>query len=882
MRVSLQWLQELVACPWSVEEQAERLSTAGLEVEEIIDLAAPARGVLVGYVRACTAHPDSTRLSVCQVDVGAAEPLTIVCGADNVRAGIHVPVAVVGCVLPATAATIKATRLRGVMSEGMICSLAELGQEDKSDGICVLEEHPAVATAPVPAPGTPWNQWLGLDDMVFDVAVTANRPDGLSMVGIARELAALCGATVTAPEAPARAASSMATDRFVAACPFFSLTAVAGLTVAPSPPWLQRRLERAGLRSINNVVDTTNLVMLETGQPMHAFDAHKVAGGAAAVHVRYARANETLACLDGEVRELGSNQLVVADAQGPIALAGVMGGASSQITAATRDVLLEVAVFEAPAVRRSARHAGLRTEASARFERGVSPQGCLPASDRATALLAELAGGVFQERHVAAAPGVLDTVAVPLRRQALHDLLGPLANGEPVADEVILRCLQALGCQLEPLEAKGTAAATVTGADTGAADEPSTGWMVAIPFSRSQDLQREVDLIEEVARLVGYDQFMAQLPPCLGPGGRNGRQTVRWQLRQRLMASGLQELNHLSLDAGGATAVAISNPLSSDYSYLRTELYPGLLRAAQANHQQGNGGLWGFEMGAVFARVAAAADTADAPPAPDAVPRQAEGERQRLGAVLCGQRQHSAWRDGGKLPPLDFHSAVGVVERVLASVGLVVQRSAAPVPEATRTAASAADDSAPLLHPGRRARLWLHGANDQPGSGEMDNGQPGSGEPQRGQEHLGWFGQLHPRTASRWDLPEDTFLFDADLTALLDAAAHQQGADQPAGAAMFRPFSLMPAAERDLAVVVKQTVGSGDVMTAVRAAGAPLLETVQYLSRYEGGDLPADACSQAYRLVFRSHKTLADEEVEAAVATVMKNLTARFDAQQRV
>ena len=878
MRVSLQWLQELVACPWSVEEQAERLSTAGMEVEEIIDLGAAASGVLVGRVVACSAHPDAARLSVCEVDVGAAEPLTIVCGASNVRAGIHVPVAVVGCVLPAAALTIKATRLRGVLSEGMICSLAELGQEDRSEGICVLEDHPAAAAAAVPAPGTPLNHWLGLDDVVLDVAVTANRPDGLSMVGIARELAALCGATVTAPAAPARAAAPMAADRFVAACPFFSLTAVAGLTVAPSPQWLQRRLERAGLRSINNVVDTTNLVMLETGQPMHAFDADKVAGGAAAVHVRYARANETLACLDGEMRQLGGNQLVVADAQGPIALAGVMGGAPSQITAATRDVLLEVAVFQAPAVRRSARHAGLRTEASARFERGVSPQGCLPAADRATAVLADLAGGVFQERHVAAAPGVLDAVAVPLRRQALHDLLGPLANGEPVADEVILRCLQALGCQLEPLEAKGTAAATVTGAATGAAGEPSTGWMVAIPFSRSQDLQREVDLVEEVARLVGYDQFMAQLPPCLGPGGRNGRQTIRWQLRQRLMASGLQELNHLSLDAGGATAVAISNPLSSDYSYLRTELYPGLLRAAQANHQQGNGGLWGFEMGAVFARVADVANAADAPPAPDAAPRQAEGERQRLGAVLCGQRQHSAWRDGGKLPPLDFHSAVGVVERVLASVGLRVQRRAEPVPEAVQTAAAtAAADSGPLLHPGRRAGLWLQGGNGQPGNGEQD-----SSEQQGRQGRLGWFGQLHPRTASRWDLPEDTFLFDADLTALLDAATQQQGADQPAGAAMFRPFSLMPAAERDLAVVVKQTVGSGDVMAAVRAAGAPLLETVQYLSRFEGGDLPADACSQAYRLVFRSHKTLADEEIEAAVATIMKNLTARFDAQQRV
>ena len=859
MRVSLQWLRELVPCPWSVEEQAERLSMAGLEVEEIIDLAAPAKAVVVGRVMVCSAHPDAAKLSVCEVDVGAAEPLHIVCGARNVKAGIHVPVAIVGCVLPAVDLTIRATTLRGVVSEGMICSLAELGQEDKSEGICVLDEHPAAALSDVPAPGTPVNRWLGLDDVILDVAVTANRPDGLSMVGIARELAALCGSTVTAPQAPTRPATALTADqaagRFVAACPFYSLTSVGRLTVAPSPLWLQWRLERAGLRSINNVVDITNLVMLETGQPMHAFDAAKVTGGAAAVHVRCARQKEKLESLDGEVRHLCTEQLVVADADGPIALAGVMGGASSQITETTREVLLEVAVFEAAAVRRSARHAGLRTESSSRFERGVPPQGCLAAADRATALLMEWAGGVFQERQLATAEGVLDAVAVALRRQALHRLLGPLANGEPVADEVIERCLQALGCRLS---------STVD------------GWLATIPFSRCQDLQREVDLIEEVARLVGYDRFMAQLPATIAPGGRNERQTILWQLRQRLMASGLQELSHLSLDAGStstntsagtsAVAVPIANPLSSDYSHLRTELHSGLLRAARTNRQQGNGGLWGFEVGAVFASVV---------PKDPVAPKDTE-EHQRLGAVLCGQRQHSAWRDGGKLPPLDFHSAVGVVERVLASVGVMVQRRPDETsPEVSRTPASSGgskrdlgeedvlrnadkqpDD--PLLHPGRRAALWL----------ETSNGKEGP---------VGWFGQLHPRMASHWDLPEDVFLFDADLTAVLDAASQQQGLT-----ATFQPFSLMPAAERDLAVVVKQTVGSGEVMAVIRETGAPLLETVQYLSRFEGGDLPADACSQAYRLVFRSHKTLSDDEVEAALATVAAALGQRFKAQQRV
>ena len=801
MRVSLQWLQELVVCPWPVALLAERLSIAGLEVEDVLELDKPLAGVVVGKVLDCAPHPDADKLSLCRVDVGGRQPLQIVCGASNVRARIHVPVAPVGCRLPAVDLTIQRTRLRGVDSEGMICSLAELGQNDHGNGICVLEDQSPMGAL---TPGAAVAPLLGLDDVVLDVAVTANRPDGLSMLGIAREVAALCGATVSPPTAPLQTATHMDLHRFAQGCRLFSLSVVENVTIGPSPLWLQRRLERAGLRSINTAVDVTNLVMLETGQPMHAFDGGRVSGGDDAVHVRFAQPGEDLHTLDGQQLSLKAGHLVVADAAGPVALAGVMGGAPTQITSRTRQIFLEVAVFDPTAVRRSARLAGLRSESSSRFERGVAPQATLAAADRAVALLEQLCGGNCVARQVACHPGVLAERQVPLRRRAVHRLLGAMADGAPVQDATVEGCLQALGCGLAPAK---------------------EGWLVTVPHSRCPDLCREVDLVEEVARLVGYDRFGAALPTALAPGGRNRQQNLLHQLRQRLIATGLQELCHMSLDQGGPGALALANPLVSDHSCLRTVLYTGLLRAAQSNAQQGNGGLWGFEVGKVFST---------------AGPQR---EQQRLGAVLCGQRQHSLWPNGGKATPLDFHQALGVLERVPVSLGIQLQRQPMAPTEAVE----------PLLHPGRSVALMLSGGI-----------------------FVGWFGQVHPRVTRSWDLPEDVFLLEADLTPLLTAAEQHHGP-----APRFQPFSLMPAAERDLAVVVNQAIGSGALMDAIQAAGQPLLEAVHYLSRFDGGDLAPGACSHAFRLVFRGEETLTDAQVESALATVLSALEERFQAQRR-
>ncbi len=520
MRVSLQWLQELVTGPeqaLSPGPLAERLSLAGFEVDAIEDLAAQAAGVVVGFVRERHGHPNADKLSVCQVDVGATETLQIVCGAANVRAGIHVPVALVGATLPAVNLTIKPAELRGIASCGMICSLAELGQVADTDGIAILDE----LLEQVPPLGSPVGPSLGLDDQVLELAITANRPDGLSMQGIAREVAALVGGQ-TQIKAPAAAAASeplpfSASDlAAVEAGGLFSVTTLDGLKVAPSPTWLQQRLQKAGIRPINNVVDITNLVMLETGQPLHAFDSKRLAVITAAsepqlasLGLRQALDSEPFTSLDATEHKLSPEALVVTYGNRPIALAGVMGGADEAVNDATTSIWLEAAVFAPQAVRRSARSVGLRTEASSRFEKGLPREATLAAADRAVELLQELCGAQISDRwlHQRAQEPIEPLL---LRRDALHNLLGPVQEGEGVtdlSDEKIVQTLTALGCHL-------------------AEEIDGEGWRVTVPPSRLMDLQREVDLIEEVARLVGYDHFACHLPDPLEPGGLTPAQQV--------------------------------------------------------------------------------------------------------------------------------------------------------------------------------------------------------------------------------------------------------------------------------------------------------------------------------------------------------------------
>jgi len=819
MRVSLQWLRELVACDLPAEELGERLSVAGFEVEEIEDLAARAAGVVVGHVQSREQHPNADKLSVCTVQIGAAEPLQIVCGAKNVRAGIHVAVATVGAYLPAVDLTIKPAELRGVASSGMICSLSELGLADRSDGIVILDE----ALENVPPLGSPVGPLFGLDDQVLELAITANRPDGLSMQGIAREVAALSGAVLTlAATPPAVKAEPLPVaapvQERIEAGGLFSLTALSGIRIAPSPQWLQSRLERAGLRPINNVVDITNLVMLEFGQPLHAFDATKLAalsGGnldPAQLDLRAGRSDEAFVALDGSEHTLTPEAWVVSYADQAIALAGVIGGHNSCVDESTTALWLEAAMFAPQTVRRSARSVGLRTDASSRFEKGLPREVTLTAANRAVQLFQELCGASLEERwcHERSED---PRPALNLRRDALHNLLGPVitADGDEtdLEDAEIEQILSALGCSLSP---------------------DDDGWQVQVPPSRAMDLEREVDLIEEVARLVGYDRFASHLPDPIEPGGLNAEQEAERRLRRILAASGLQETCSLSLGpavserpgADPARRVALANPLLADYSHLRDSLVDELLLAAQRNLQAGRSGFWAFELGNVF----------------DATAKDG-GQRLQLAGVICGARQAELWSSGGKPQALDYFQARGLLQQALLSLKL-------PVEDRRLT-------SEPLLHPGRAAQVVVEG------------------------RPAGWFGQVHPELAERYDLPAATYLFQLEVPQLLSAAT-RRNRWQPA----FAAFPTVPASERDLALVVPSSTASGDLLQAIRKAGKPLLEQAELVDRYEGEQVAAGSCSQAFRLRYRDAKrTLTDAEVDGAHQAIRSVLEHQFGAQLR-
>jgi phenylalanyl-tRNA synthetase beta chain len=834
MKVSLQWLRELVASDSALlepEQLAERLSIAGFEVEAIEDLSAASAGVVVGFVQACEPHADARKLSVCQVQIGADQPLQIVCGAANVRSGIHVAVAPVGTHLPAVGLTIKAAELRGVASAGMICSLQELGLAESSEGITILDDLlPAL-----PPIGAPLGPALGLDDQVLELAITANRPDGLSMQGIAREVAALSGGhTTLPPRAPALAANDLlVSDANAAAMEaggFFSVTALTDVQVAPSPSWLQRRLERAGLRPINNVVDITNLVMLETGQPLHAFDrealAHLAPGPAdpAQLGLRQGRDGESLLTLDGENRLLSPEALVVTYGDQPIALAGVMGGAAEAVSGGTTSIWLEAAVFASEAVRRSSRSVGLRSEASSRFEKGLPRENTLAAADRAVALLQELAGAQVQGRWCHGSPEA-PRPPVVLNRDALHNLLGPVVvEGEPqdLEDSRIEATLEALGCQLE-------------------ADDD--GWAVTVPAQRALDLKREVDLIEEVARLVGYDQFDVHLPDPLVPGGLDPSQQAERRLHRALCAAGLQELSTLSLVKAAPGRIPLANPLLADTGHLRDNLYGELLQAARRNRQAFRPDFWAFEIGRVYLPAPGQASAAVDPAAVD--PSTIE-ERLLLAGIVCGERRSERWSTSGKPRPPGYFEARGLLQAGLQSLGLALE---------DRPAADQGPGAAPadLLHPGRSAQLVFEG------------------------RPLGWFGQLHPAQARELDLPDGTFLFELPLAPLL-AAAIRPRRWQPA----FVPFATVPPSERDLALVVSRSVTAAELLAAIRKAGQPLLEQAELLDRYEGAQVEEGSCSQAFRLRYRApDRTLTDGEVDAAHQKVVTTLESRFGAKLR-
>ena len=805
MRVSLNWLQEFVEIDLTPEALAEILTIAGFEVEEIENRRSFAEGVVVGKVLEKNSHPNADKLSVCTVDVGSDEPLNIVCGAANVRGEAYVPVATVGSYLPVKDLKIKRNKLRGVNSEGMICSLAELGLEKESDGIHIFAEASLT-------PGEPVYPLLGLDDVVLDLTTTANRADALSMVGVAREVAALTGKKLTLPKPPEQAIPEgnetlkvqvSATE----ASPAYIGTEITDLKLAPSPQWLQRRLQAAGVRPINNVVDITNYVLLEWGQPLHAFDRERlqsVAGGEnLTLGVRLAQTGEKLTTLDGQARELDGENLIITANEVPVALAGVMGGEETEVHDQTENIVLEAALFEPVAVRRSARVQGLRTEASTRYERGVNQAELERASQRAIALLQEIAQGTPTQQAIA------DHRLHPEQRQRtltlrldrIHQLLGQVNNREEgkLTESDVEGILTALGCQVQ-------------------GNSTDQSWTVVVPPYRDRDLEREIDLIEEIARLYGYDYFCDTLPEKSQPGTLSTRQQNKNRIREAMRAVGLTEVLHYSLVKPDGDAVTLANPLFQEYSALRTELITGLVNAFSYNLARGNGALNAFEIGRRFWQT-----------------ETGVGEADTLAGIMGGDLfPQGRWTTSGQGQAMTWYQAKGLLEAAFNRLGVSVTYEATQEDE--------------RLHPGRTAVI--------------------SHEKQR----LGLFGQLHPQFRQAHDLPEAVYVFSFDLEVLLLALA-QNNLSQ----ARFTPFSTYPAVARDIAFYAPIDLPVADLMQVMTQAGGKLLENVELFDEYRGENVPDGQRSLAFSLTYQARdRTLTDEEVEPLLEKVRKALTQEF------
>lgn len=805
MRISFNWLKELVNISITPEELGKILTIAGFEVEDMEDRRSWADGVVVGKVIKCDRHPNADKLSLCQVDIGEETPSQIVCGAPNVRQDIFVPVATLGTYLPNVDIKIKPAKLRGVESKGMICSLAELGLAKESEGIKILEGDLQV--------GQDIRPILGLDDVILDITATANRADALSMVGVAREVAALIGGELTLPAINGDinpnqqgGLTAIKIDE-PSACTAYIGTMIENVKIAPSPQWLQWRLEAGGVRPINNVVDVTNYILLEWGQPLHAFDREKLYHIANSqeltIGVRFANDKESLTTLDGQKRNLQPQNLLITANDKPVALAGVMGGEDSEVDDNTQNIILEAALFEPVPIRRSGKCQGIRTESSTRYERGVNQVELEKALNRAVSLITELAGGTVSTQIVADNRGSNFQNTIELRCDRIYQVLGKVKQEEKLIDvpkEDIVRILEDLGCKLE------------------VKSESPLIWLVTVPPYRYRDLEREIDLIEEVARLYGYDHFTDTLPTQSEVGYIPTNLQIQRKIRSSLQGLGLTELMQYSLVSANQAQIKIANPLFSEYSALRSNLIDGLINAFEYNQAQGNGYLKGFEIGRIFWLEDG---------------NKAEGDA--LGGIIGGNLYPDGiWTRSGKSQPMTWYEAKGILESLFKALK-------API-----TYKAESNDN--RLHPGRTAGLWLN------------------------KTRIGVFGQLHPQLCQERDLPNSVYVFELQLEPLI-TFLDQKYLQTP----IFKAYSTYPSVERDLAFFASTDSTVADIVNAMRKAGGKTLVDVKLFDEYKGTNVEEGKRSLAFSLVYRSPDgTLKDSDVDPIHNKIRDALTKQF------
>jgi phenylalanyl-tRNA synthetase beta chain len=790
MRISVNWLNEWLGKPVQARDLASRLTMAGLEVEAIGPAAPPLAGIVVGEIVACGKHPNADSLSVCQVDAGG-ELLQIVCGAPNARAGMKAPLATVGTKMPG-GMEIRKAKLRGVESFGMLCSARELGLAEDASG---LMELPAELTT-----GQPITEALGLDDALIEINLTPNRGDCMGVLGVARETAVLTGATLAGPAlraVPAQSSERVAVELVRGAgCARFAARVIRGVRPdAQSPLWMRERLRRVGLRPISAVVDVTNYVMLELGQPMHAYDLRELEGG---IVVRRARDGETLRLLDGREITMDESVLVIADHAKPLGLAGVMGGDHSGIGADTTDVLLEVAFFHPSAIAGRGRRYGLVTDASQRFERGVDPTLQERAIERATELLLACAGGTAGPAEVTELAGELPRrSAVSFRPSRARRVIGA-----DISDADIDRILRQLGMQV--------------------VEHGGASWRVTAPSWRF-DIAIEEDLIEEVARIHGFDRIPETDPatPLAIPAMRETRvspETVADLLVQR---GYFEAITYSFVDPElqavlfpGEPALRLANPISADLAEMRVSLWPGLVRALIENQRRQQPRVRLFELGRKF---------------------RLDGELREIAVVAgiaAGPALAEQW--GAPSADVDFFDVRSDIEALLRATGSLGAFSVVP-------------EVHPALHPGQSARI-------------LREGKP-----------VGWLGRLHPEVARRLELTYSAVVFEIETESGLDAAVPQ-----------FTEISRFPAVRRDLAVLVAEAVAVQALLDTVRRSARAILTGLVVFDIYRGRGIADGFKSVAIGLNLQDiSRTLTDDETDAVVAQVVADLEREHSATIR-
>jgi phenylalanyl-tRNA synthetase beta chain len=801
MKVSLNWLKDYVEIRMGLKELTELLTMGGLEVEQVVQMGEGFEKVVVAEINSIRKHPNADRLTWVEAKTDH-EKCSIVCGATNIREGQKVPLALIGARLP-NGMEIKKSKIRGVPSEGMLCSEIELGLGEDASGIMILPKDLSL--------GANLGKALGLMDTIIDISITPNRPDCLCVIGVAREIAALTHQKVRYPfpslsgkgEEIHQKTSVTILDPDL--CPRYVARMIEGVKIGPSPHWMRNRLEKVGIRSINNVVDMTNFVMMEWGQPLHAFAFELLEEGR--IVVRRAQVGEEFVTLDGVKRTLDGEMLMICDGVKPVAIAGVMGGLNSEIKEDTKTVLLESAYFDPMSNRRTSKQVGLETEAAYRFGRGVDYGGCLSVANRAAQLIQELAGGRVVEGAVDAYPKPLKPRPIRLRLQRVHQVLGTEITAKQVKT-----CLEDL-----ELDVQG-----------GDGD-----FLVVTPPSFRGDLEREIDLIEEVARLDGYERIPITLPKGPpSPEVKNRELLLEREAIGILLHHGYHEVITYSFSSPASgdliglmpddmrrRYVKILNPLAEDFSVLRTTLISGLMETARYNLSRKNSNLKLFELKKVFI-----------PQEGERLPR----EIKYLAGLAIGFDQDPHWAFSPR--QVDFFDVKGCVEDLLEALqikGIKFSRAG----------------DIPYLHPGKASKVFL------------------------GEEVLGALGEVHPQVLSHYEIHGKAYLFEIDFEQVVRWAREER---------RFQPLAKFPAVYRDLSMVVDDALEAEKLVETIWTFQQPFIDEVNLFDIYRGAPIPEGKKGVSCRIRYQAHdRTLTDEEVNQYHEKVISRLREVFRVELR-